>query len=198
VLTLYHREQAGRPPRVRWALEEAGAPYRMVVMTREESRTEPHTHRHPLGRVPVLETEAGYLWESAAVCLQVADAFPAAGLNYEPGSYERGLVYQWTVFAMSEVEPALVELYLGHREEDSTRMAAADARVRPLFEALERVVASSDYLTGSRFTVADVVVGGVVEIANRIDGIPAGPLADYIARLAARPAFRCAYAGDGR
>ena len=35
---LYHREGAGRPRRVRWALEEAGATYEYVVMDKEEGQ----------------------------------------------------------------------------------------------------------------------------------------------------------------
>ena len=40
VLRVFHREGAGRPLRILWTLEEAGAPYEMVVMTREEGRGE--------------------------------------------------------------------------------------------------------------------------------------------------------------
>jgi glutathione S-transferase len=93
VLRLHHREKAGRPARVRWALEEAGADYEFAVMTQEEGKGEAHKERHPLGRVPVLETDDGYLFESAALCLQVADLYPEANLIPPLGTYERGIVY---------------------------------------------------------------------------------------------------------
>src|SRR5437667_1810 len=111
MLRLHHREKAGRPFRVRWALEEAGADYDFAVMTQEEGAGDEHKQRHPLGRVPVLETDDGFLFESAALCLQVADLHPGAKLIPPPGTYERGLVYQWTVFAMSELEPAVIRAY---------------------------------------------------------------------------------------
>ena len=80
MLRLYQRAVEGRPPRVRWALEETGAEYEWIVMDEEEGRGEEHRRRHPLGRVPVLETDDGLLFESAAICLHVADLYPDAGL----------------------------------------------------------------------------------------------------------------------
>ena len=77
---LYHREGAGRPPRVRWALEEAGVSYEYVVMDEDEGHGPEHAERHPLGRVPVLETDEGLLFESAALCLHIADSNPDANL----------------------------------------------------------------------------------------------------------------------
>ena len=53
-LRVYHRAGAGRPIRVVWALEEAGADYELVTLTAEEGRSAEHRARHPLGRVPVL------------------------------------------------------------------------------------------------------------------------------------------------
>ena len=38
MLTVYHRPGAGRPIRLVWALEEAGADYELVVLTPEEVR----------------------------------------------------------------------------------------------------------------------------------------------------------------
>ena len=106
VQRLYHREGAGRPPRVRWALEEAGAPYDFIVMDSEVGRGEEHARRHPLVRVPVLETDEGTLFESAALCLHIADLHPEAELIPALGSHERATIYQWTFFAMTELEPA--------------------------------------------------------------------------------------------
>jgi glutathione S-transferase len=107
---LYQREGARRPRRVRWALEEVGAPYDYVVMDSEAGRGEEHARRHPLGRVPSLETDEGTLFESAALCLYIADLHPQAGLIPPTGTHERGEVYQWAFFAMTELEPAMVHL----------------------------------------------------------------------------------------
>jgi len=87
-------------------------------MSQEEGRGDEHARRHPLRRVPVLETDDGMLFESAALCLHVADLHPDAGLAPPPGTYERGQVYQWVSFAMTELEPAVLRLYLARRVAD--------------------------------------------------------------------------------
>jgi glutathione S-transferase len=124
MMRLYHREHAGRPIRVAWMLEELGEPYEVTVMTREEGEGEEHRARHPLGRVPVLEDEEGFVFESAAICLHLADLHPDAGLAPAPGTHERALLYQWTIFAPAELEPPLIESAV-HAQRDPDRSAAA-------------------------------------------------------------------------
>ena len=80
VLRVYHREYAGRPIRALWTLEEIGAPYELTLMNWEEGSGEEHRARHPLGRVPVLEDDEGYVFESTAICLHLADLHPQAEL----------------------------------------------------------------------------------------------------------------------
>jgi glutathione S-transferase len=191
---LYHREGAGRPRRVRWAFEEAGAPYEWVVMDRETGHGEEHARRHPLGRVPVLESDDGLLYESAALCLHVADLNPAAGLIPPPGTYERGRVYQWSLFAMTELEPAMIGAIRARRSGDADATAAAESRLAKAFTALETTLAGGDYVTGDRFTIADVVVGGVCVSARQHDVLPDVPnVHAYLARLDARPAKQRAF-----
>ena len=79
VIRLYHRPKAGRPVRAAWTLEEAGAPFEIVRLSMDETRAAEHLERHPLGRVPVLEDDDGVLYESAAVCMHIADLVPEAG-----------------------------------------------------------------------------------------------------------------------
>jgi Glutathione S-transferase len=194
MLRLHHRDRAGRPLRVRWALEEAGADYDFAVMTQEEGESEEHKQRHPLGRVPVLETDDGYLFESAALCLQVADLHPGANLIPPPGTYERGLVYQWTIFAMSELEPAIIRAYTAARDGDAERTKSTQERLTNLFAALERTLEGQDFLIGDNFTIADVVVGGVLVAAQRRELMPGSPnVTAYLDRLNARPAKQRAY-----
>lgn len=192
---LFQRQGAGRPPRVRWALEEAGAPYDYVVMSSDEGRSDEHAARHPLGRVPVLETVDGLLFESAALCLHVADSYPDARLVPATGTFERAQVYQWSFFAMTELEPAVIRAYLAHRRDDAERTAKADERLAKVGRALGDALDGKSYLLGEEFSIADVIVGGVLESARRYDLFPDLPaLHAYLARLDARPAKQHAYA----
>ena len=191
---LYQREGAGRPPRVRWALEEAGAPYEWVVMDAEVGRGEEHARRHPLGRVPVLESDEGLLFESAAICLHIADLNPDAGLIPAIGTHERAEVYQWTLFAMTELETAMLRAYSARRGTDADAAAKADARLVKVFDVLGAALDGNTYVTGDRFTIADVVVGGVCESARKYDVLPDSPnVRAYLEHLDTRPAKQRAY-----
>jgi glutathione S-transferase len=197
VQRLYHREGAGRPARVRWALEEAGAPYEFVVLTKEEGASAEHAARHPLGRVPALETDDGPLFESAALCLHIADLYPDAGLIPAPTTHARGEVYQWSFFAMTELETTMIRVYteLHAEEPDAEAIAKAEARLAKVAAALAVALDGHDYLVDDRFTIADVVVGGVLHSARRLELMPESPvLHAYLARLDAREAKQRAYA----
>ena len=195
MMRLYHREHAGRPIRVAWMLEELGEPYEITTMTREEGKGEEHRARHPLGRVPVLEDGGGFVFESAAICLHLADLYPDAGLAPPPGTHERALLYQWTIFAPAELEPPLLEAAM-QAQRDPDRAATARRRFDDAAGAVSSALDGSDYLVGGRFTVADVLVGSTVAFSERIgfaDELPAH-LRDYLARLAKRPAYQRALA----
>jgi glutathione S-transferase len=195
VQRLYQRAGAGRPHRVRWALEEAGAPYEWVVMDAAEGRGPEHAQRHPLGRVPVLETDEGLLFESAALCLHVADLYADSGLAPAPGTFGRARVYQWVLFAMTELEPALIRTYLAREREgaDGGATAKEAARLARAGDAIVDALDGGEFLLGD-FSVADVVVGGVLTSARQYDLLPTAPaLHAYLERLDARPAKQRAY-----
>jgi glutathione S-transferase len=190
-MRIYHREYAGRPIRAAWMLEEVGEPYELVKMTVEEGRSEEHRARHPLRRVPVLEDGGGYLFESAAICLHIADLHPEAGLIAPPGTHERALVYQWTVFGPAELEPPLIESAL-HAQADPERSAKARARFDKGVEAVAATLGDDEFLVGGRLSVADVMVGSALAFTLRAgigDALPENALA-YITRLSERPAYR--------
>jgi len=194
-MRLIHREHAGRPVRIAWLLEELGEPYEITTMTREESRGEEHLARHPLGRVPVLETDDGYVFESAAICLHLADLFPDAGLVPEPGTHERALVYQWTVFSPAEIEPPMIEAAV-FAQKDPERAERARGRVGAAARAVTDALDGGEFLVAGRFTVADVLVGSVLSWPARA-GFPEvlpEAVSAYVERLTQRPAYQRASA----
>lgn len=188
-LRVYHRVGAGRPIRVVWALEEVGADYELVILSAEEGRSPEHRARHPLGRVPVLEDEQGPLFESTALVFHVAELFPEAGLLPAPATHERAVVEGWSIFAMTELEAPAIESYR-QREANPEASAKAIARCGDALAALEGALSGTPpYLVDSRFSAADIVVGGVLGVAVRVGGIELSPrITAYMESLRARPA----------
>jgi glutathione S-transferase len=181
-----------------WLLEEIGAPYELTEISGAERRSEQHLRRHPLGRVPALELGDGTtMFESAAICLQLADLNPDAGLIGPVGSPERGLVYQWVVFAVSELEGPLFRWIRDLRE--GVVDSPAHDRFTEAAAAMQSELAERDWLVGDRFSVADVMCASVLQGANTRELLRAWPrLEAYVQRGEARPAYTRAAAISDR
>ena len=187
-----------RSSRVLWLLEEIGAPYELTEVRGAQRRSDEHLRRHPLGRVPALELGDGTtMFESAAICLQLADLNPDAGLIGPVGSPERGLVYQWVVFAVSELEAPLFR-WIRELGEEVTDSPARD-RFTEAAVAMQSVLAEHDWLVNDRFTVADVMCASVLQGANARELLRPWPeLEAYVQRGEARPAYTRAAAISDR
>jgi glutathione S-transferase len=179
-----------RSTRVVWTLEEIGAPYDVTVLTLDERRGDEHRKRHPLGRVPALELDDGrVMFESAAICLYLADRFPEAGLAPTPDSADRAFLYQWTVFSMTEFENGVMSLYRARQAEQGDE--AETERLAEVARTLEQALDGKQWLLGDTFTVADILNATIASLALKNDFLPSEPypaLADYVERVHARPA----------
>jgi glutathione S-transferase len=178
-----------RSSRVVWLLEELGAPYELTEIRGAQRRSPAHLGRHPLGRVPTLELGDGTtMFESAAICLQLADLHPERGLIAPLGSSERGLVYQWVVFGMTELEAPLFR-WIRELGEGTTESPARD-RFAQAATAIESALGQRDWLLESQFTVADVICASVLGGAQERGLLAEWPrLRAYVERCDARPAY---------
>jgi glutathione S-transferase len=196
-MRLYHQPRS-RSTRVLWLAEEAGAPVDVVVIEREQKFTDDYRKMHPLSRSPAYVEDGGAVFESAALCLHLADLHPEAGLIGPLGSYERALQYQWCFFAMTELEAPLVEiareLWKESGDPDVPRIEDRRTRFAAGTDVLEATLDGGDYLVGNSFSVADIVVGGVLSFARTAEIAELAPgIVPYVDRLEARPARQRAY-----
>jgi len=196
-MRLYHQPRS-RSVRVLWALAEADADYDLELLAREQKAEGWYRALHPLGRAPVAELAEGPLFESAALVWYVCDLHPDAALAAPVGSYERGLQYQWSFFASSELEPPLNEVarqLWGGGEPDEGLIAAARERFGRAAQVIEHALGDREFMVGDRFTVADLGVGAVAGFAKTAElaGLP--PAVDaYVQRMEERPALIAARA----
>lgn len=193
-----HHQPRSRSTRVLWLLEELGVPFDLTVMSRDVKQTPAYRALHPLGRSPVLEEDGGPVFESSALILHLADQNLADGLIAPLGSHERALQYQWCFFAMTELEAPLVEiareLWKESGDPDVPRIEDRRARFAAGTDVLEATLDGGDYLVGNSFSVADIVVGGVLSFARTAEIAELAPgIVPYVDRLEARPARQRAY-----
>ena len=185
--------------RVRWALEEAGLPYRVRTITLgPEQRSPEHLARQPFGQAPAIEEGGLVLFESGAIVLHIAERSEAL-LPADPVARTRAV--GWLFAALNSVENGIQELAaidLFHAEEAWTRARRPQVEefVRNRLAMLEGALGRKDYLEG-RFTVGDLMMADVLRILGHtaiLDACPA--LRAYRERCEARPAFQRAMAAQ--
>lgn len=195
-ITLYHSPNT-RAVRVAFLLEELGVEYTRhpVDLQAKQNRTDEYLAIHPHGLVPALQHGDVVMFEHLAICLYLADRFPAAGLAPAIDATERGPYMQWSVYAIVTLEPSLGDIYVqGLRppdQRDETALAAAKARLRECCEVLGRALGDKPYLLGDRLTTPDILIGHLLLFARAL-GVLAGPreLEEYTERVGARPALQ--------
>ncbi|WP_020181388.1 glutathione S-transferase family protein [Methylopila sp. M107] len=193
-----HHHPRSRAQRIKWLLEETGAPYELVHHDLEAGthKTPEFLKLNPDGKIPTLidrgpdgKSEV-VVTESAAILIHVADCYPEAGLAPTPGSVERGPYLTWIAYASAAIEPAFADVMFPRAEP-----APPVAIGWPTFDAaLARVAAGFEpgpWLLGERFTAADLMVGSLLGWLNSWGKLPDPErFAGLFERIAARPAHQ--------
>src|SRR3982074_3800728 len=92
---LYGRANSGSLA-VQIALEEIGAPYEMVWVSRAPEEVATLRQINPTGKVPALVLPDGTpVFESAAILIHLTHAHPAAGLAPSAGTPAQPRLPQW-------------------------------------------------------------------------------------------------------
>jgi glutathione S-transferase len=194
VITLYYAPHT-RAARIAFLLEELGVPYerRHVNLAAGENNQPAYLSVHPHGLVPALRDGDTVVFETAAICLYLADRFADQRLAPAPGSTQRAAYYQWVVYSVATLEPALADTWLQTQRPENQRDSAALRAAQERFENSAAVLGAalaSPYLLGERFSAADVLVGAMLIWAESMGLLEGhGRLADYAARIRSRPAF---------
>ena len=184
--------------RCRWMLEELGTPYELINLSlgAGDHKQPEYMKIHPLGSVPALVAGEHSFIESAAIVMHLADQDPEQRFAPPPASPARGHYYQWILFAMTSLYPAVHTPYLRKffRGEDGTP-EEVQALARQL-AITDDLLGNQDFLLAEGFSAADIVFGGQLVWADAC-GVLLGrePHTAYLERLRARPAFQRAAAG---
>jgi glutathione S-transferase len=181
-----------RDLRVRWALEEAGLPYR-VESTPFKDRGAEHYAHQPFAQVPWLTDGDLKIFESGAILLHLGEM---SDKLMPTDRRARSEAKEWIFAALNSMEIASVPWSLFHfsNQTEGQMFAFFDNWVKDLrVKRLETVLAKRDWLAGS-FSVADILMVDVLRLIDRFHALEEAPTCKaYITRGTARPAFKKAY-----
>lgn len=164
-ITLYGLPRSVYTRIARLTLEEKAVPYRIeeVDIFGPGGVPAAHTRRHPFGRIPVLCHGDLSIYETAAICRYVDEAFPGPSLQ-PPTPSERARMAQvigmldsyayrpmvWGVF----VQRVRLPMTGGSTDESLVAKSLKESRIA--LEALAALVGDSPFLAGNTLSLADL------------------------------------------
>jgi glutathione S-transferase len=182
-----------RDLRVRWALEEAGLPYR-VESTPFRDRGSEHYANQPFAQVPWLRDGDLSIFESGAILLHLGEV---SDKLMPTERHARAACKEWIFAALNSMEmgsvPWSIFQFMG--ETGNKMFPFFDDWVKNLrVKRMETVLANREWLAGS-FSVADILMVDVLRLIDRFNGLAeAANCKAYVERGMARPAFKKAHA----
>jgi len=187
-----------RDLRVRWALEEAGLPYRVRTLDAMAQRPADYFAEQPWGQVPSYRDDEVQLFESGAIVLHIGRDCEAL---LPAGPAARARATAWLIAALNSIEPSLLQLMMldlfwarepGAKELRPKAVELVEGRLDRLADWL----GDREWLE-DRFTAGDLMMVTVLRILDHGDLVARRPaLAAYKARGIARPAFQAALAAQ--
>lgn len=187
-----------RDMRVRWALEEAGQPYEVRLVSFKAMKEPAHRARHPFGQIPTYEEGDLVLFESGAIVFHIAQRH-AGLLPDEPNARARAIT--WMFAALNTVEPPILELQTakfaeGDKPWAGERLQLIKDRIRHRLGELAVRLGDAEWLDGA-FSAGDLMMVHALQRlkpSGVLDEFPS--LAAYVARGMARPAYQRAFAAQ--
>ena len=202
MLEIYHAPGT-RGFRVVWLCEELGIPYRIIPVDMAPAyRASPEWRKlNPVGKVPVMSDGDLTMFESGAMVQYVLDKYGSGKLRPAPDADNYGLYLQWFWFAEATFGRPLGEI-VNHRREFKDNplpdvLEEMKERSRLAARAVDSALSGKEWILGSEFSAADVMLGLTLRsfLKHMGEELPEN-LASYRDRLAARPAYKAAEAAE--
>ena len=204
----YYPGNASFTPHV--LLHEIGVPFELKRVERMQGahKQPEYLKLNPNGLIPVLVDGDLVLYETAAICLHLADTHPDAALAPPLGTAERAHFYKWLAWLTNTLQATLIHYFYPERLVDegnttgATQVKAhAQAKVGALLQLLDAQLAAhgGPWLLGERYGAVDPYAFMLCRWTRGFDNKPAREyphIGPYLQRVLARPAVQRVFASE--
>lgn len=160
-----------------YVLEELGEDYQFqyVDLFKGENRSEDFQKKTPIGKVPVLEHEGRFLFESGAICRYLANK--AQSPLYPDEAMQRAQVDQWMDFFSCHLGRWLSTIFFERIIKTAANMGETDPAtveeainfVNQQLRILDNRFESTDWLANDALSIADLFALAYMEQVHAID-----------------------------
>ena len=156
---------------VRMIFTEANTPYELkpVDIFTGEQNSPDYLAKHPFGKVPTLEIDGQYLYETCAIAEYLDAAVNNNGLTPDDLMAQAHMRQIMAIVDSYLYPPAITTITIQRLivpsrggQTDEAAVAAAVPKVQTALKAIEAIAACSPYLLGSDITLADLYLLPVV------------------------------------
>jgi len=207
----YYPGNANLAPHI--LLEEIGASYELVLVDRErnEQKSKAYMKLNPNGRIPTLVDGKLILFESAAICMYLADKHSTVNLLPPVEDRARAYLYQWLIYLTNTVQPEILAFHypsqhiantlnISSIEEimDSIRIASEE-RLVGMFKIINDSITEGPYILGRKFSMCDAYLLMLSRWCRPLKHSPRNfpNLHRCLELVAARPTVHRAFEGEG-
>ncbi|MGX9741800.1 glutathione transferase GstA [Pseudocitrobacter corydidari] len=183
------------------SLRESGLDFTLVGVDLQKKVTETgedFLKTNPKGQVPTLQLDDNtVLTEGVAIMQYIADSVADRQLLAPVSSISRYKTLEWLNFIATELHKGFTPLFRPDTPEDYKPTARALLDKKMAY--IDSELADCEWISGSRFTIADAYLFTVLRWAFAVKLEMSGykNIAAYMARVAARPAVAAAMAAEG-
>lgn len=182
-------------------LRESGKDFTLIgvdLMHKRMENGDDFLQVNPKGQVPALLLDDNtLLTEGVAIMQYIADSVADRQLLAPVGTINRYKTLEWLNFIATELHKGFTPLFRPDTPEEykPTVRALLDKKLAYIDDSL----VGAQWISGSRFTIADAYLFTVLRwaFAVKLDMAGYKNIADYMARVAARPAVAAAVAAEG-
>ena len=198
MLTVHHLGKS-QSERIVWLCEELEIPYELRRYARDSvTMLAPADYKalHPIGAAPVITDGDLVLAESGAVVDYIIAKYGNGRLAFTADHPDFAAFLYWFHFANGTLQANMGRNMILNRlnlAADNPVLAAIKARVDRAFDLVDARTREAEYLAGSEFTAADIMMGFSLTTMRYFlpyDLARCPNIVSYLARISRRPAYR--------
>jgi len=198
MLTVHHLGKS-QSERIVWLCEELQIPYELKRYARDSvTMLAPPDYKalHPIGAAPVITDGDLVLAESGAVVEYIIAKYGNGRLALNSAHRDFAQFLYWYHFANGTLQAAMGRSMILNRlklVDDNPILLASKGRLDRAFNLVDARTREVEYLAGSEFTSADIMIGFSLTTMRYFMPYDLGRcpnIVRYLARIGARPAYR--------